>query len=72
MAYRGRVPNPRDARPMLQQGRLARGLSHRELAAELELTQHGVSEMGPDVSVVPSTPPRARRPDRRGPAGCRC
>ncbi|MBT2518225.1 helix-turn-helix domain-containing protein [Agromyces sp. ISL-38] len=30
---------------MLQQGRLARGLSQRQLAAELGLTQRWVSEM---------------------------
>ena len=45
MAYRGRVPNAESLGLMLQQGRLARGLSQRELAAELGLTQRWVSEM---------------------------
>ena len=45
MAYRGRVPNAESLGLMLQQGRLARGLSQRALAAELGLTQRWVSEM---------------------------
>ncbi|MBM7503761.1 helix-turn-helix domain-containing protein [Agromyces aurantiacus] len=45
MSYRGRVPNAETLGLMLQQGRLARGLSQRELAAELGLTQRWVSEM---------------------------
>jgi len=45
MAYRGRVPNAETLGLMLQQGRMARGLSQRELAAELGLTQRWVSEM---------------------------
>ena len=45
MAYRGRVPNGETLGLMLQQGRLARGLSQRALAAELGLTQRWVSEM---------------------------
>jgi len=45
MALRGRVRNAATLGLMLQQGRLARGLSQRELAAELGLTQRWVSEM---------------------------
>jgi HTH-type transcriptional regulator / antitoxin HipB len=45
MSYRGRVPNAETLGLMLQQGRLARGVSQRELAAELGLTQRWVSEM---------------------------
>ena len=45
MVYRGRVPNPEALGLMLQQGRLSRGVSQRELAAELGLTQRWVSEM---------------------------
>ncbi|MEF3402249.1 helix-turn-helix domain-containing protein [Agromyces sp. CCNWLW203] len=45
MKYRGRVPNAESLGLMLQQGRRARGLSQRELAAELGLTQRWVSEM---------------------------
>ncbi|MFE5672583.1 helix-turn-helix domain-containing protein [Agromyces sp. NPDC056523] len=45
MNYRGRVPNAETLGLMLQQGRLARGLSQRDLAAELGLTQRWVSEM---------------------------
>jgi HTH-type transcriptional regulator/antitoxin HipB len=45
MPYRGPVPNAESLGLMLQQGRLARGLSQRQLAAELGLTQRWVSEM---------------------------
>ncbi len=45
MALRGQVRNAATLGLMLQQGRLARGLSQRELAAELGLTQRWVSEM---------------------------
>ena len=45
MALRGQVRNAATLGLMLQQGRLARGMSQRELAAELGLTQRWVSEM---------------------------
>ena len=45
MVYRGELRNPAALGLALQQGRVARGVSQRELAAELGLTQRWISEL---------------------------
>lgn len=45
MALTGKVPNPKTLGLMLQQARLARGMSQLEVAAALSISQSYVSEL---------------------------